>query len=529
MKTVLTAQELISQGNWSKLLQTAVGMTAADKQRLRDQVADTTAKEAMDWSERVVVCLALSELPWIKRVIAAGQPPQCLYVEQVQNIGEQITLAVWALSHGRLQDDSIPIVFRNIRSLSIRNGLEFYGLQLITSADIKHNRSATKKVAGAHSIVGTRCVCTGIAMLSSHDLAYPDQRVKDTVSCGDGTSTQLLVDNETAVIDVLREDSFITKEFDISLATVQRWHGRKANLTYTPLVELIYYYVAVGDRVKLLETARLLFPTAVYIPVMLLSKNRRAYVHIDQIELSPVLPTKHSWLFDQLCVPPRTKQFLQQYIQYGEQQAIDLVSQKSLARCLLLTGPPGVGKTLTAEAVAAYNGKPLYFVSCTNLGQDSEELQAKLSLVAERARRWDAIVLLDDADVYVASRLLPQTQVALVSQTLAFLERYRGWVFITTNMHKEVDDAVVSRCYLVRLQLPSETQLAKIWQVLLQRNGYIVTPALCSRLAQQRPKISGRSVLKFVQLFKCMGEIDPADEDSYVRVMRKYATFIDKR
>ena len=47
---------------------------------------------------------------------------------------------------------------------------------------------------------------------------------------------------------------------------------------------------------------------------------------------------------------------------------IDIIQGKGRGLIILLHGPPGTGKTSTAEAIAAYTGKPLYAITCGDIG-----------------------------------------------------------------------------------------------------------------------------------------------------------------
>lgn len=69
-----------------------------------------------------------------------------------------------------------------------------------------------------------------------------------------------------------------------------------------------------------------------------------------------------------------------------------------------LNGPPGVGKTLTAEAVAETMRVPLYTISAGDLGLRPEEVQYRLSSAFQLARRWSAVLLLDEADIFMERR-----------------------------------------------------------------------------------------------------------------------------
>ena len=59
-----------------------------------------------------------------------------------------------------------------------------------------------------------------------------------------------------------------------------------------------------------------------------------------------------------------------------------------------LEGPPGVGKTLTAETLAKATGKPLYVVGASNIGIFPGLAEAKLNRIFELAERWQAVLLM---------------------------------------------------------------------------------------------------------------------------------------
>lgn len=67
-------------------------------------------------------------------------------------------------------------------------------------------------------------------------------------------------------------------------------------------------------------------------------------------------------------------------------------------------GPPGVGKTYTAEAVAEKARVPLYVMSAGMLGANPEIVESTLTTVLELCRLWNAMLLLDEADVSLGAR-----------------------------------------------------------------------------------------------------------------------------
>jgi AAA+ superfamily predicted ATPase len=61
---------------------------------------------------------------------------------------------------------------------------------------------------------------------------------------------------------------------------------------------------------------------------------------------------------------------------------------------MLLSGPPGVGKTLTAEAVADTMRVPLYTIAAGDLGSVSEEAEEELMEITKLTTKWGAVLLI---------------------------------------------------------------------------------------------------------------------------------------
>ncbi|KAJ7349861.1 P-loop containing nucleoside triphosphate hydrolase protein [Mycena albidolilacea] len=127
----------------------------------------------------------------------------------------------------------------------------------------------------------------------------------------------------------------------------------------------------------------------------------------------------------------------------------DVVRGKGKGLIGLFSGRPGCGKTLTAEAVAEVTRRPLYSVSAGELGTQPKELDERLTLVLEIAQTWDAVLLLDEAEVFLQQRSKGDvTRNALVSIFLRQLEYYQGILILTTNMIEQCDPAFESRIHL---------------------------------------------------------------------------------
>lgn len=58
----------------------------------------------------------------------------------------------------------------------------------------------------------------------------------------------------------------------------------------------------------------------------------------------------------------------------------------------------------TSESVAEFTERPLLSLSCSEIGTDAEAVEFRLIKWMKRARRWGAILLIDEADVYLEER-----------------------------------------------------------------------------------------------------------------------------
>lgn len=111
----------------------------------------------------------------------------------------------------------------------------------------------------------------------------------------------------------------------------------------------------------------------------------------------------------------------------GSHNLDDVIQGKGKGLVAVLHGPPGTGKTLTAEGIAELLKCPLYMVTAGELGTDSRTLEAELEKVLNLAHSWGAVLLLDEADVFLEKRTIQDIhRNALVSIFLRLLEYFQG-------------------------------------------------------------------------------------------------------
>ncbi len=157
--------------------------------------------------------------------------------------------------------------------------------------------------------------------------------------------------------------------------------------------------------------------------------------------------------------------------QLAAEKGTDLIMGKGNGLILLLHGGPGTGKTLTAESVAEMAEKPLYRVTCGDVGTKAEEVEKYLESVLHLGKIWGCVVLLDEADVFLEQRSLEDLERnALVSVFLRVLEYYEGILVLTSNRVGTFDEAFKSRIQLA-LHYPGlgPYQRLRIWENFINR------------------------------------------------------------
>ncbi|KLO17805.1 P-loop containing nucleoside triphosphate hydrolase protein [Schizopora paradoxa] len=149
----------------------------------------------------------------------------------------------------------------------------------------------------------------------------------------------------------------------------------------------------------------------------------------------------------------------------------DFVKGKGQGLVINLFGNPGVGKSLTAEATSEHVRKPLYVVGAGDLGTNSATLDMNLTRIFTISSRWGAVVLIDEADVFLEERSFANLERnAMVAVFLRQLEYFRGILFLTTNRVRTFDEAFQSRIH-VALRYHDLTADAKrqIWLAFLKK------------------------------------------------------------
>lgn len=177
--------------------------------------------------------------------------------------------------------------------------------------------------------------------------------------------------------------------------------------------------------------------------------------------------------FEQLVLDEDEKSMVRALVAHQSGSFSDIIDGKGGGTIFLLHGSPGQGKTLTAEATAESLKRPLYSISVGELGTDPDQLEERLRQILDVADTWNAVLLLDEADIFLEARDEKDIiRNAMVGVFLRLLEYHQGVLFLTSNRAKNIDQAFLSRISVV-LHYPDATEQKRvqIWTNLLKSAG----------------------------------------------------------
>lgn len=348
--------------------------------------------------------------------------------------------------------------------------------------------------------VGTQYRATGIGLVDLDDASTTkrDRWMRERVRMNNfGIES-------TVVVDVLYETDSEKKERSGGGAEVNLYRWHEWNLRFfSPSEDVLVRHMKADEDSA--ERPLLQIPVHPLVPCFDLKRHLRLRVHVNNL-------TRYEYrraVAEGLVLPEVDRKMIDILIDQSQNTFQDIVGGKGQSMNILSSGPPGTGKTATAEVFAEFKGRPLYTVQCSQLGLDPEDVEKSLSIVLMRANRWNAVLLLDEADVYIRRRAADIQQNAIVGVFLRVLEYASCILFMTTNLPENVDDAVASRCIVhLHYGVPSPSDQAHIWKILADLNGLALENSTINDFVVKHPQLTGRDVKNLLKLASFISEAD---------------------
>ena len=164
---------------------------------------------------------------------------------------------------------------------------------------------------------------------------------------------------------------------------------------------------------------------------------------------------------EQVVLPEAARLHLDRFIVRARQKS---AAEGSLV--LLLSGPSGTGKTLTARATAAQLGRPLLLVDPIGAMLRRDELETRLEQLSREARLVNGVLFFDECEGWFEARLRGDRTVL---RMLELLDRQHQVVMLATNMPDALDAALDRRVALrLEFDMPTRAMRKELWELHLR-------------------------------------------------------------
>lgn len=238
-------------------------------------------------------------------------------------------------------------------------------------------------------------------------------------------------------------------------------------------------------------------PVHPFILMFDLQRHKHVWMHVGNIKEYKYDRS----LRDKLVLPPAHRDLIDVLTEDMDVFVEDIVAGKSGGTAILCYGEPGLGKTLTAEVYSELVERPLYRVAAGQLGTDVATVEKALEKILRRAERWGAVLLLDEADVYIRKRSNDIHHNAVVAAFLRTLEYFHGLLFMTTNRATDVDEAIASRMVATfKYTIPDRQMSLRLWSVLATQFDIPLAPKMFDELVEAFPDMAGRDIKELLKL-----------------------------
>ncbi len=189
---------------------------------------------------------------------------------------------------------------------------------------------------------------------------------------------------------------------------------------------------------------------------LLLGRQVRGTDHESLCTLWPPGPT-----LDEVVLGEAQRAHIDRFLARAQSQER---ADRSLA--LLLSGPSGTGKTMTARACAAALGRPLLLVDPLGGGLRRDFLEARLQSLAREAALLDGVLFFDECEGWFESRSGGDRTVL---RMLELLDREGLVAILATNMPNTLDPALDRRVALhMEFQVPKRREREALWRLHLR-------------------------------------------------------------
>jgi len=176
--------------------------------------------------------------------------------------------------------------------------------------------------------------------------------------------------------------------------------------------------------------------------------------------------------------------------------------------------------------------RPLYSISIGQLGTSPEALEEKLGDILDLCQRWDSLILLDEADIFLEKRSKEGSleRNAICSVMLRLVEYFKGVLFLTSNRVDCLDPAFKTRITLaLQYEALDVEARQKVWNNLLDASGQksLVDSGAIDTKELARSALNGREIKNSICLALALAAEDdkPLSQETLLETVQLLCDF----
>ena len=189
---------------------------------------------------------------------------------------------------------------------------------------------------------------------------------------------------------------------------------------------------------------------------------------------------------------------------------------------VMLYGPSGTGKTLTASLLGKYTGKDVYRIDLSMIiSKYIGETEKNLSALFDKAINKNWILFFDEADAIFGKRTnVRDAHDKYANQEVSYLlqriESHPGLVILASNFKSNIDAAFTRRFQsIIEFEMPSYNERLQLWSNNLPKNIEIAEDVNLKELSKKYD-ITGANIVNVIQ-FACLKTLEENNKTIHLK------------
>ena len=189
---------------------------------------------------------------------------------------------------------------------------------------------------------------------------------------------------------------------------------------------------------------------------------------------------------------------------------------------VMLYGPSGTGKTLTASLLGKYTGKDVYRIDLSMIiSKYIGETEKNLSALFDKAINKNWILFFDEADAIFGKRTnVRDAHDKYANQEVSYLlqriESHPGLVILASNFKSNIDAAFIRRFQsIIEFEMPSYNERLQLWSNNLPKNIEIAEDVNLKELSKKYD-ITGANIVNVIQ-FACLKTLEENNKTIHLK------------